>query len=128
MTARRGEHLAAVHLRCRGYEVLARNVRTPAGEIDLIARAGGTIVFVEVKTARMRRADGCSEVLEPNPLESLRHRQRLRIRRAAAAWLRGEARHEPLGQRPASVRIDAIGVVLDSRWELVRLYHVEASS
>lgn len=47
---RRGETAAALYLRLKGYRILARRVRTPRGEIDLVARSGRTIVFVEVKT------------------------------------------------------------------------------
>jgi putative endonuclease len=45
-----GELAAAQFLEKRGYEILERNVRTQYGEIDLIARHGITLVFVEVKT------------------------------------------------------------------------------
>ena len=44
-----GEELACAELTRRGYEILARRYRTRAGEIDIIARDGPTIVFVEVK-------------------------------------------------------------------------------
>lgn len=50
-----GEQAAAEYLIGRGYEILARNVRTPHGEIDLIARIENVTVFVEVK-ARTSRA------------------------------------------------------------------------
>ena len=46
---RRGEALAAHALVVRGYEIAARNWRSEAGEIDLIARKDGVWVFVEVK-------------------------------------------------------------------------------
>ncbi len=45
-----GEEVAAAYLTERGYEVVARNTRTPYGEIDLVTRQGDVIVFVEVKT------------------------------------------------------------------------------
>jgi len=45
-----GESLAADYLIQKNYEILERNVRTPYGEIDLIARQGSVTVFVEVKT------------------------------------------------------------------------------
>ena len=45
-----GEDLACAELRRRGYAILERRYRTRFGEIDIIARDGGTIVFVEVKT------------------------------------------------------------------------------
>lgn len=49
---RRGETLAAWWLRLHGWRVLKRRVRTPRGEIDLIARRGRTVAFVEVKWRR----------------------------------------------------------------------------
>ena len=45
-----GETLAAEYLTRRGYALVARNVRTPYGEIDLIVRSSESLVFVEVKT------------------------------------------------------------------------------
>jgi putative endonuclease len=47
-----GERLAARHVQGLGLRILFRRYRTPLGEIDLIARDGGTVVFVEVKTRR----------------------------------------------------------------------------
>jgi putative endonuclease len=46
---RKGEELAAAFLTSRGYHVVARNVRVPGGEIDLVCVESGTLVFVEVK-------------------------------------------------------------------------------
>jgi putative endonuclease len=46
---RRGEGLAAWYLRLTGWHILAQRVRTPRGEIDLIARRGRMVCFVEVK-------------------------------------------------------------------------------
>ncbi len=46
---RRAESLAAVALQLKGYRVLARRVKTPVGEIDLIARRGSILAFIEVK-------------------------------------------------------------------------------
>lgn len=48
--AERGENVAARHLRNKGYKILLRNFRCDLGEIDIIARDGKTLVFVEVKT------------------------------------------------------------------------------
>lgn len=45
-----GERVAGAYLAARGVEIVARNVRTPYGEIDLIGRYRGELVFVEVKT------------------------------------------------------------------------------
>jgi len=47
---RRGERLAGWWLRLRGWRILDRRVRTPAGEVDLVAKKGALIAFVEVKT------------------------------------------------------------------------------
>ena len=46
---RQGEARAAAWLRLKGWTILAERVRTPRGEIDLIARRGGVVAFVEVK-------------------------------------------------------------------------------
>ncbi|MET5012204.1 YraN family protein, partial [Burkholderia pseudomallei] len=51
-TGRRGERLAAWWLRLKGWTILDRRVRTPAGEVDLIARRGSLVAFVEVKTRK----------------------------------------------------------------------------
>ena len=74
---RRAETLAAWFLRLKGYRILARRFRTPAGEIDLIARRGRTIAFVEVK----RRATLAEAA------EAVTARSRARIARAAGLWL-----------------------------------------
>lgn len=46
---RRGETLAAWYLRLKGWRILARRLKTPRGEIDLVARRGNLVAFVEVK-------------------------------------------------------------------------------
>ena len=52
---RQGEDAAAAFLQDHGYEILARNFRTPRGEIDIIARWEQSVIFVEVKTRRTER-------------------------------------------------------------------------
>ena len=89
------ETWAAWLLRLRGYRILARRVRTPVGEIDIIAQKGRTVVFVEVK-ARPNVATALSAVSS---------RQRDRIARAAATYL---ARHPHLTNTDA--RFDVIAV------------------
>jgi len=51
-TAGRGEDAAAAYLRDRGYRIVERNWRCRLGEIDIVARDGETLVFVEVKSRR----------------------------------------------------------------------------
>jgi len=46
---RKGERLAALFLQAKGYRILDRRARKPVGEVDLIAKRGGVIAFVEVK-------------------------------------------------------------------------------
>jgi putative endonuclease len=50
IAGRRGERLAGWWLRLKGWSILDRRVRTPAGEVDIVARKGSLIAFVEVKT------------------------------------------------------------------------------
>jgi putative endonuclease len=51
-SGRRGERLAGWWLRLKGWRILARRVRTPAGEVDLVAKKGNLVAFVEVKTRK----------------------------------------------------------------------------
>jgi putative endonuclease len=75
---RRGEIWAALLLRAKGYRILGRRVRTPVGEIDLVARApSGPVCFIEVKA----RPDVATAALSVGP------RQQARIARAAALYL-----------------------------------------
>ncbi len=63
MIGKAGEGYACVFLARKGYKIIERNVRLPAGELDIVARAGdGTLVFVEVKTAGNFSSEGfCPE-------------------------------------------------------------------
>jgi len=76
---RTGEFWAALFLRLKFYSILARDYRTPVGEIDLIAKRGRTVAFIEVK----RRAD------LSQGLHAVSRNQRQRIARAAEAFLAG---------------------------------------
>ena len=53
-TGKTGEALAAEFLQAKGYEIIARNFRAEAAELDIIAKDQGCLVFVEVKTCRSR--------------------------------------------------------------------------
>lgn len=70
-----GEETAAAYLHGKGFEVLARNTRTPYGEIDLVARRDGVTLFVEVKT---RSSDKLG-----NPEESVNARKQEHMLAAA---------------------------------------------
>jgi putative endonuclease len=50
-----GEAIAAQYLAAHGFEILARNLRTPYGEIDVLARREDVTIFLEVKTLRSSR-------------------------------------------------------------------------
>jgi putative endonuclease len=71
------ESRAAALLLAKGYRIVARRFRSPVGEVDIVARRGRVLVFVEVK-ARARLDDAAWSVLP---------RQQRRIAAAAAAWL-----------------------------------------
>jgi len=71
------ERLAALYLKAKGYRILSTRYRVRVGEIDIVAKSGGTIVFIEVK-----RRQNLAEALH-----SLQPRQKARIIRAAEYWL-----------------------------------------
>lgn len=79
---RAGEELAAQYLAREGLEILERNFRVREGEIDLVARDGDIIVFVEVKTRRGREFG--------LPVESVDEKKQERIRRVAEIFLAGK--------------------------------------
>ncbi len=94
----RGEDLAVRHLRRNGYRILDRNVRLAGYEIDIIAREGDTVAFVEVKT---RRSNAAAE-----PEESVGKTKQRHIRRAAHHYI---SRH---GDRDTYYRFDIVSVLL----------------
>lgn len=93
-----GEDLAVRHLEALGYEVLVRNWRCREGELDIVARAGGVLAFVEVKT-RSGTAFG-------EPAEAVDRRKARRLHVLAARWL---AEGRPPGWH--DLRFDVISVV-----------------
>ena len=60
-----GEDLACQELRRLGYEIVARRVRTRSGELDIIARDRGTVVFVEVKARKTMMCGSAAEAVSP---------------------------------------------------------------
>ncbi len=91
----RGEDAAARFLRKSGFRVLCRNYRCDLGEIDIIARDGKTLVFVEVKT-RVRRA---------RAEEQVNAHKGHQLTRAARHFL------SRYGATPPAARFDVIGIV-----------------
>lgn len=100
LAERRGrgsESLAALWLRLKGYRILARRLKTRAGEIDLVAAAPfGPVCFIEVKARQKARAAA----------ESVLPAQQTRIARAASLYLAGRPH---LSRRGARFDIVAIG-------------------
>ncbi len=94
---RLGEALAAELLETHGYKIVARNVRTPLGEIDLVARQGKTLVFIEVKLRRSLQFG--------TPAEAVTLRKQQRLRRAAQFYLM------QYPQQAESIRFDVIAIL-----------------
>ncbi len=91
-----GEDMACAHLRARGMEVLARNYRCRSGEIDVVARDGRTLVFVEVKE---RGGDSHGSAVEAVTVE-----KRRRVVRAARVYA---ATH---GLSESPIRFDVLAI------------------
>jgi putative endonuclease len=103
---RKGRHaevIAAMYLRLKGYSILAERHRTPSGEIDLIARRGRMLAFVEVKARR--EADAA--------IEAVTYGARRRIVQAAGLFL---SRRPDLAE--CAIRYDIIAV---AGWRLRHL-------
>jgi putative endonuclease len=106
-----GESAARSHLVRAGYTILASNWRCRIGEIDLVARQGGQLVLVEVRT---RRADG------PIPPEASLSPTKLRRLLALADAYLAEAdlpAHTPC-------RIDLIAIAVERSGQIARLEHI----
>ena len=96
------EERAAAYLAGRGLAIVARNFRTRLGEIDLVAREGEVLVFVEV---RLRSSAGFG-----GALESITPRKQRRIAAAAESFLRGF-------RQPPRCRFDVVALEgADIRW------------
>jgi putative endonuclease len=90
------ESMAADALRVQGYDVIEQRFRYRRHDVDLVARRGGVVVFVEVKS---RAGDGFGA-----PSEAVTARKQADLVRAASAWL---SRH---GKPWDAVRFDVITV------------------
>ncbi|MEN8140136.1 MAG: YraN family protein [Thermodesulfobacteriota bacterium] len=98
---RQGEELAAAHLQAQGLTIVARNVSLTTGELDLVAKDGGTLVFVEVKT-RSSTAFG-------SPLAAVTGRKQAKLIQVAQEYLLLEQ-----GGADVACRFDVVGVLLTS--------------
>ncbi len=104
-----GEGLAEDHLRGLGYQIVGRDVRTPLGQLDLVAMDGKTLVFVEVKT---RAGHGYGL-----PQESVDAKKIRKLRQLGLYYLK-------IRPHRGSVRFDVVGLtVADGR--LVRVDHIK---
>jgi putative endonuclease len=92
---RSAETLACWYLRFKGWRILARRVRVPGGEVDIVARRGRTLAFIEVKARSSEQAAAFAL-------------DRYRLRRVAVAAERLMPRYMREGDQ---VRIDALFVV-----------------
>lgn len=104
-----GERVAAAHLVAEGMAILDRNWRCPAGEIDIVARDRGTVVFVEVKTRRGEQFGFPSEAVIAGKVK--------RLRQLAVRWLMAT------GVRPGEIRFDVVSV-LHRRRGSARVHHL----
>lgn len=91
-----GEGLTARYLLDLGWEIVARNWRCEHGEVDLLARDGGVLVVVEVKTR--------STAWFGDPLEQVTREKAARLRRLAVAAARA------FGDARCPLRVDVVGV------------------
>ena len=95
LAGRRGEIVAALWLMAKGYRILGFRLKTPQGEIDLLAQKRGVLAVVEVKLRATRDA----------ALAAVTQRQRQRLRRAGEAYA---ARRKDL--RGAAIRLDLLAL------------------
>ena len=108
----RGERIAARTLKRGGYRILARNFTCPAGELDLIALDGDTVVFVEVKT---RTSDQSAD-----PEANVHYHKKRQLARTAKYYL------AMTGAADRPCRFDVVAVVLAPRHKPVIEHFIDA--
>lgn len=110
-----GEDVAAAYLAGQGWQIVARNWRTRAGELDIIARDGQWLVFVEVRARRAGRRGAAPTAGTPE--ESVTPRKQLQLIALTDAYLF----HFPFD---GPVRIDIIALELAPDGSVTRLNHI----
>ena len=98
-----GESLAARHLEEQGYRILDRNMRTPHGEIDVIAAKDEILVFVEVKTRRVR----------PNSPNAYHPSLNVTAKKQATLRNAGSWYYGTFGPQSLQPRFDVISVMME---------------
>lgn len=118
---RSAEAAAAERLASDGWEILERNARTSEvrGEIDIVARDGASLVFVEVKARRSG-----SQLGPETPAMAVGHRKRAKLRQLALAWLRDHAGAVPPHRE---LRFDVVGVRVDTGGNPIEWEHFHAA-
>lgn len=108
-----GEKAAVRYLKQQGFRIVTRNYENRAGEIDVIAIEGQTLVFIEVKTRRSERTG--------HPLEAVDASKQQQILRAAQVYLK---ERDLLRQ---TVRYDVIGLVWPEDQKQPEIHHVRSA-
>jgi putative endonuclease len=102
-----GERVAVEKLMAAGYTIVAQNYRCAKGEMDIIARDGEDLIFVEVKT---RRGDRFGR-----PEEAITYHKAKRLLRVAEYFLQEH------GLEDVNWRVDVIAIELDVRGRVLRI-------
>ena len=110
-----GEQQARRHLESSGYAIVDTNYRCRVGEIDIVARHGEELVFVEVKTRRGDAFGGAEESITPARAE--------RIAGVAEEFLQSRPGEEY--RSDTQWRIDLFCLNLDGRGRLLSVNHIE---
>jgi putative endonuclease len=112
------EELVARRLAAAGWEIVERNARTRYGELDIVARDGHALVFIEVKAGRLGASFG-----PERPVLAVDGRKQRQVRRLATAWMAERRGIPPY----AEIRFDAVGVTLDRADRAVDVEHIRAA-
>jgi len=110
LVGNRGEELAAAFLERNGYAIVERNFRCKGGEVDIVAKDGNTLVFIEVKSRKTLTYGVPQLAVTP-----FKQRQ---ISKAALTWLARNHKHD------SPARFDVIAILLNSNY-LHQIEHIK---